>query len=158
MKSHPFWSVVPRGVRIGAFTVAGCAVLIGLVAGTAGDRASAHGASWPFLESAAGLGLGALAGAFFAVWILCLGYVFGDARRRAMPAILWTLIALLVPNLLGFLFYFALRRPTASPCSHCGQLIGADQRFCAWCGAASTPLSGAVTPPGPSGTIPTAPA
>jgi hypothetical protein len=68
-----------------------------------------------------------------AIWILCLGYVYADSRRRAMPAILWTLLAALVPNLLGFLFYFALRRPLVSPCPRCGQ-PGETGRFCSACG------------------------
>ncbi len=81
-----------------------------------------------------GMGMGLLAGSLAAIWLLCLGYVYADARRRAMPAVLWTLIALMVPNLLGFLFYFALRRPLASPCPKCGNAIAAEQRFCSWCG------------------------
>ena len=82
----------------------------------------------------AGLGLGLLAGVVIAIWVLGLGYVYADARRRAMPPILWTLIAVFIPNLLGFLLYFALRRPIALPCPHCGQPTTAEQRFCSWCG------------------------
>jgi len=82
----------------------------------------------------AGLGLGLLVGVVIAIWILGLGYVNADARRRGMPPILWTLIAAFIPNLLGFLLYFALRRPVASPCPHCGQAMTAEQRFCSWCG------------------------
>ena len=73
------------------------------------------------LATAIGLGVGLLVGAFFAFWLLCLGYVYADARRRAMPAVLWVLLAIFIPNLLGFLLYFALRRPLGSPCPNCGQ-------------------------------------
>jgi hypothetical protein len=77
---------------------------------------------------------GLVAGVVIAIWILGLGYVYADARRRGMPPILWTLIAAFIPNLLGFLLYFALRRPIALPCPHCGQPTTAEQRFCSWCG------------------------
>jgi hypothetical protein len=82
----------------------------------------------------AGTGMGLFMGTFAALWILCLGYVYADARRRAMPAVLWTLLAALVPNLLGFLFYFALRKSTQSPCPRCGRPVEAGQRFCPSCG------------------------
>jgi hypothetical protein len=64
--------------------------------------------------------------------------VYTDARRRAMPAVLWVLIVIFVPNFLGFLLYFALRRPLSFPCPSCGQWIAAEQRFCAWCGSQRT--------------------
>jgi hypothetical protein len=83
-----------------------------------------------------------LAGVVIALWILCLGYVNADARRRAMPPILWTLIAAFIPNLLGFLLYFALRRPIALPCPQCGQATIAAQRFCPWCGYQGSSVQG----------------
>ena len=87
------------------------------------------------LSSAIGFGGGLVVGACVAFWLLCIGYVFADARRRSMPAVLWVLVVIFVPNLLGFLLYFAIRRPLGSPCSNCGQLIAAEQRFCSWCGS-----------------------
>jgi hypothetical protein len=83
---------------------------------------------------AAGIGIGLLVGVVMAIWALCLGYVNADARRRGMPPILWTLIAALIPNLLGFLLYFAIRKPIALPCPQCGRPMTAEQRFCSWCG------------------------
>ncbi|MGC1871574.1 MAG: PLDc N-terminal domain-containing protein [Acidobacteriaceae bacterium] len=97
------------------------------------------------LTAAIGLGIGLVAGTFLAFWLLCLGYVYADSRRRAMPAVLWVLVAIFVPNLLGFLLYFAIRHPLGSPCSNCGQLIAAEQRFCSWCGRQSF-----APPPAPS--------
>ena len=148
MKFHQFLSVVPKPVRTGASVIVVCAALIGAVAGFVeggAGRGSALGV--PFPAPIAGLGIGLLAGlvmgVVMAIWVLCLGYVYGDARRRSMPPILWTLIAALIPNLLGFLLYFALRRPIALPCAHCGQATLAEQRFCSWCGypAPSTSVS-----------------
>jgi zinc-ribbon domain len=80
-------------------------------------------------------------------WVLCLGWVNADARKRAMPPWLWTAVAMFVPNLLGFLIYFACRRPLALSCPHCGQSNGPGQRFCSWCGhPAAGPLAGEGAP------------
>jgi hypothetical protein len=123
MSIRKFLDVVPKFVKTAAVVIAGGGVLIGLAVTLIDGKAVI-----------AGLGLGLLVGAVIAIWILCLGYVNADARRRGMPPILWTLIAAFIPNLLGFLLYFALRRPIASPCPHCGQAMTAEQRFCSWCG------------------------
>jgi hypothetical protein len=95
------------------------------------------------------MGMGLLVGALAAIWILCLGYVYADARRRAMPPVPWTLIAMLVPNLLGFLFYFALRKPLAAPCAQCGQAVETGQQFCPRCGrdTLASPTGNAGSPP-----------
>jgi hypothetical protein len=136
MKAHQFLSVVPKPFRIAACAIVCGAVLIGVVVGIL--QRSGQLAASPPLSGFAGMGMGLLAGSIAGIWVLCLGYVYADARRRGMPPVLWTLIAALVPNLLGFLFYFALRRPLASPCPKCGQAIAAEQRFCAWCGCEKT--------------------
>jgi zinc-ribbon domain len=131
MNIHKFLDVVPKFVKTAALVIPGVAMLIGLAFGRdINGRISAF---------ASGLVVGAL----IAIWLLGLGYVYADARRRAMPPILWTLIAAFIPNLLGFLLYFALRRPIPVPCPHCGQPMTAEQRFCSWCGyQGSSALSG----------------
>ena len=130
MSVRQFLDVVPKSVKAVACVVAGGGMLIGL----AGTFIQGHGQDAPFAVLVPGIGFGLLAGLLSAIWILCLGYVYADARRRGMPPILWTLIAAFIPNLLGFLLYFALRRPIASPCPHCGQPTTAEQRFCSSCG------------------------
>ena len=125
MNVRQFLDVVPKSVKTVAAVIAGGGVLIGLAV------------TVRFIEGKAFIGgpfLAVLAGVVIAIWILGLGYVNGDARRRGMPPILWTLIVAFIPNLLGFLLYFALRRPIALPCPHCGQATTAGQRFCSWCG------------------------
>jgi hypothetical protein len=146
MKRHQFWDVVPQPVRIAACAIVCVAILIGFIAGAVHGRVTGLVNTSPVLESLAGIGMGLLAGSFIAIWLLCLGYVYADARRRAMPPVLWTLLALLVPNLLGFLFYFALRRPLISPCPKCGHAVAAEQRFCAWCGHQATSSPSSQTP------------
>ncbi|HUV96634.1 MAG TPA: zinc ribbon domain-containing protein [Acidobacteriaceae bacterium] len=139
MKTDSFFGLIPKGVKIAAAIVFACALVIGPFIGAYQGHVaglnSPHGIPPGVLGSAIGLGLGLLVGALVAFWLLCLGYVYADAHRRAMPAVLWVLIAIFIPNLLGFLLYFALRRPLGSPCSNCGQLIAAEQRFCSWCGS-----------------------
>jgi hypothetical protein len=125
MSVRQFLDVVPKSVKTVAAVIAGGGVLIGLAL------------TVRFIEGKAFIGgpfLAVLAGAVIAIWILGVGYVNADARRRSMPPILWTLIVVFIPNLLGFLLYFALRRPIALPCPHCGQPTTAGQRFCSWCG------------------------
>lgn len=129
MKSRQFLSIVPKPVQRWALVIAGCAVLIGLVVGY---HAVDHGAGLRTMAIAGGAGL--FAGIAIATWLLCLGFVFADARRRAMRAVLWVLVAALFPHLLGFLLYFVMRQPIASTCSHCGQTLPQHQRFCSWCG------------------------
>jgi hypothetical protein len=142
MKRREFLDVVPQPVRIVACAIVCIAVLVGLIAGAVHGRVTGQSTAPPMLESLAGIGIGLLAGSFIAIWLLCLGYVYADARRRTMPAVLWVLIAALIPNLLGFLLYFALRRPLIPPCPQCGQ-PGQPGRFCSACGfdKASSPSS-----------------
>jgi hypothetical protein len=162
MRFRQFLSVVPKSVKTAAPIIVSCAMLIGVVAGffsgAAAGRVPADSVSSHVLGSLAGLGIGLLAGVVIAVWVICLGYVYADARRRAMPPILSTLMAIFVPNLLGFLIYFVIRRPIALPCAQCGQAMRADHPFCSWCGyqgPQASPTQGPSRPPS-SGLNPTA--
>ena len=141
-----FLNVVPKAVRVWAVAILAAAVLIGLAVG---GSAVADGAALQtmFAYAAAALAVGIV----IASWLLCLGFVFADARQRGMRAIGWTLVAMLMPNLLGFLLYFVIRRPLAEPCVSCSRAIPVDQPFCSWCGSSRAPLpSGGI----PSGTEP----
>lgn len=145
MRFQRFLSIVPKGARIAASVPAGCLTIALLVAGflNRNDLIDNPGAAF----AAAGAGL--FACGILTAWILCLGYVYGDARRRAMPPILWMLVALLVPNLLGFLLYFVLRRPITVACTNCGQATSLEQRFCSWCGNPRPPAPSGGAPSGP---------
>jgi hypothetical protein len=137
MKLRNFLSIVPQAVKRWALVIVGCAVLIGLVVGYhAANQTANLGAGVRTMSIFGGAGL--FGGMAIATWLVCLGFVFADARRRAMRPVLWVLVAGLFPHLLGFLLYFVLRQPIASPCTHCGQTISLQQQFCAWCGTAQT--------------------
>ena len=80
--------------------------------------------------------LTAFAGLFMVLFILLVGYVWADAKRRRMNAVLWVLLAIFIPNLIGVILYFILRDPLPLPCPSCGTPAGKDQAFCAACGNA----------------------
>jgi len=70
----------------------------------------------------------------FAVYVLLAGYVYGDAKRRNMRAVMWTLLALLIPNAIGFIVYFIMRESLMSACPHCGGAVREHFAFCPHCG------------------------
>jgi hypothetical protein len=69
-------------------------------------------------------------------YILLVGYVYGDAKRRGMSKALWTWVAILVPNGLGIILYFILREPLMVYCSHCGYRSKPGFAHCPNCGSA----------------------
>jgi RNA polymerase subunit RPABC4/transcription elongation factor Spt4 len=78
--------------------------------------------------------LGLLAGLFFPCYLLLIGYVNRDAGRRSMNRVVWTLLAVLVPNGLGIVLYFLLRQPLPSLCPHCGAPVQSGYGYCPKCG------------------------
>jgi hypothetical protein len=82
-----------------------------------------------------GLGLPLIFGFF----LLLTGYVYGDAKRRGMRALMWALLALLIPNAIGFILYFILREPLMHTCAQCGKLFRGTFAFCPFCGASRAP-------------------
>jgi hypothetical protein len=66
---------------------------------------------------------------------LLVAYVNGDARRRAMRHVMWTLLAIFIPYGIGVILYFILRHPLATPCTKCGKLSPSSFAFCTACGA-----------------------
>ena len=78
--------------------------------------------------------IGAMGGLFAAAYVLLAGYVYADASRRGMPAIAWTALTVLVPNAIGFVLYFLLRKPIVHPCPNCGCGVAQDAAFCSRCG------------------------
>jgi hypothetical protein len=69
------------------------------------------------------------------VWLV--GYVYGDAKRRGMPYVMWTLLAFFIPDGIGIILYFILRKPMPRPCPGCSQDVPSGFVFCPHCG---TPL------------------
>jgi hypothetical protein len=66
-------------------------------------------------------------------YILLIGYIRRDAKRRGMSPVLWMLIAIFVPYLIGVVFYFALREPLPFECPRCSRPVNAQFNFCPGC-------------------------
>lgn len=75
----------------------------------------------------------------FSVFLLLTGYVYGDAKRRNMRPLMWALLALLIPNAIGFILYFILREPLMQTCAQCGKAVRGNFAFCPFCGANRAP-------------------
>lgn len=67
------------------------------------------------------------------------GYVNGDAKRRGMRYVMWTLLAIFVPYLIGVIVYFLLRTPLPRACPGCGNTVKAGFTFCPHCGTTLQP-------------------
>ena len=80
--------------------------------------------------------LAAFAGSVAAAFVLLVGYVYADAKRRGMNHVLWTLLAIFIPNAIGIILYFILRDPVSLPCPACGTPARKGHAFCSSCGAA----------------------
>ena len=77
--------------------------------------------------------LGLLAGIGGGCYLLILGYINRDSKRRGMSPTLWTIIAIVIPNALGILLYFVLRQPLQSACPNCGHGVQSGFAFCPQC-------------------------
>ena len=127
MTAKSGFSLIPIGAKVAA-----ALVFLAIVAGL----------NWFFVDrntlGLAEVGLvtviGSIGGLFAAAYVLLAGYVYADASRRGMPAIAWTALTVLVPNAIGFVLYFLLRKPIVHPCPNCGCGVAQDAAFCSRCG------------------------
>ncbi len=81
-----------------------------------------------------------LAAVVTACYVLLIGYINRDAGRRGMNRILWTLIAIFIPNGLGIVLYFVLRNPRPPHCPQCGATVESGFGFCPRCRYRLTPV------------------
>ena len=72
-------------------------------------------------------------------WVVLIGYIYGDAKRRQMRHVMWTLLAIFVPHAIGMIFYFILRDPPPKTCPGCGHVEKARFPFCPHCGTLMQP-------------------
>lgn len=71
---------------------------------------------------------------------MLIGYVYGDARRRGMRYIMWTLLAIFVPDAIGIILYFILRDPLPVSCPKCHTSVLSKYAFCPACGTPVKPM------------------
>ena len=80
------------------------------------------------------IGVVGLGMVFLFTYVLLLGYIYGDARRRAMRPVLWLLLAIFAPSAIGIILYFILRQPIPHGCPKCGAITPIGSAFCPACG------------------------
>lgn len=68
-----------------------------------------------------------------------IGYVYGDAKRRQMRYVMWTLLAIFIPDAIGIILYFFFRDPLPKSCPGCGHVEKAKFPFCPQCGTLLQP-------------------
>ncbi len=67
-------------------------------------------------------------------------YVYRDAKRRGMNAVLWTLVAILAPTFIGFIIYLLVRGSYADlKCPRCAAHVTEQYVVCPKCGAKLQP-------------------
>lgn len=78
----------------------------------------------------------------FALIPILIGvYVFRDSKRRGMNAVLWTLIAILAPSLIGFIIYLLVRGNYSNlRCPRCDTPVGEHYVVCPSCGSKLRPI------------------
>jgi RNA polymerase subunit RPABC4/transcription elongation factor Spt4 len=111
------------------FAFLGFAVVAGAVVfATLTDKTGAPFYSLPVLVP-----LGIVAGTAITCYILLIGYVNRDAGRRGMSRLAWTLLAIFIPNALGIVLYFVLRKPRTLNCPQCSAVVEPGFGFCPRC-------------------------
>lgn len=88
----------------------------------------------------------------FAILPVTVGvYVWRDAGRRGMNRLLWTVLAIFFPGMVGFLIYLLVRSGYSDlHCPQCGTKVQKDFALCPGCGArfkAACPGCGAPVEP-----------
>lgn len=73
-------------------------------------------------------------------YVMLIGYINADARRRGMRSVMWTLLAIFVPNSIGIILYFVLRDPLMIHCANCGAAGRSTFVFCPQCGSDLSPV------------------
>ncbi len=83
--------------------------------------------------------LGLLAGVGGGCYVLFIGYVNRDAKRRGMSPVLWTIVAMIIPNALGIILYFLMRQPLSNVCPQCRCSVQSGFNFCPRCSCKLSP-------------------
>jgi hypothetical protein len=128
LKMIPLWSIL-----LAIAVSVGVLVYFNSVPPPAHRRPGTLPAHWIFLYTM----VSALAS-----YILMLGYVSRDVRRRNMPAALWLLIVLVMTGGIGFVVYFLLRQPIMTRCPNCTTELAASVHFCPQCQFQVAPVCG----------------
>jgi Double zinc ribbon len=86
------------------------------------------------LTEAGRIGMPLVASSILSIYILLIGFIHVDAKRRGMRYVMWTLLAIVIPNAIGIILYFVMRDPMPTPCPKCSRLSAQSFTFCPSCG------------------------
>jgi RNA polymerase subunit RPABC4/transcription elongation factor Spt4 len=126
--------IIPRSARfIAVFVYIALTVAFSLFVVCSHDQGLAHTPEAAKLLMIVGVGI------VPAIWVLLIGYVYADAKRRGMRHIMWTLLAIFIPDAIGVILYFILRDPLMKPCPGCSQVLKSGYTFCPHCGTSLLP-------------------
>ncbi|AFL90177.1 hypothetical protein Terro_3969 [Terriglobus roseus DSM 18391] len=81
-------------------------------------------------------------GAALASYVLLIGYISRDVKRRNMSAGIWMLIVLVMPGGIGAIVYFLLRQPMMTRCPSCRTEVASGFHFCPQCRFQMKPVCG----------------
>lgn len=71
-----------------------------------------------------------------AVFISIGVWTYKDAKNRGLNAVLWTIIVLLIPNMLGLILYILVgRKEKLAVCPNCNGSIQVSSKYCNNCGS-----------------------
>ena len=113
------------------YVAAGAAVVFSALTNKGSDR---------FFRLPLLIPLGLTGGTVIACYILLIVYINRDAGRRGMSRLGWTLLAIFIPNGLGIVLYFVLRKALSPKCPQCGQVVESRFGFCPCCRCRLTPV------------------
>ncbi len=71
--------------------------------------------------------------ALASLYMLMIGYVSLDTKRRGMQARIWIIVCLVLPGGIGAVLYFLLRQPLLTSCPACGTHVQSEYHFCPQC-------------------------
>lgn len=133
----PKWLVGTCAVLIALAIVIGVAVNVdGIKTGGPIFPGDESLRSEPLLSTFSLIGVIVLVGIFLSIFILTLGYVYRDAKRRGMNGALWTLLVLILAPMylfIGLVIYLLIREPLPYTCPQCSATVSARFNFCPNC-------------------------
>ena len=126
------WKAIPATAKaIALFLWAGSGLLLRFAA-VPSDHQMQQWQEWQKVLFAFGIPL------IIVMYVLFAGFVYGDAKRRGMRYVMWTVIAAMMPYLVGVILYFVVRDPLPTTCANCGTMAQRGFAYCSKCGAELT--------------------
>lgn len=75
----------------------------------------------------------------FLMYIVLAVVIYKDASRKKMNVWLWMTAVMYIPNFVGLLLYFIVRKQHQKNCTSCSRSVGRDFEYCPYCGKLINP-------------------